>query len=117
MEMFLNYPYAIALSVLGITLGLSSLPILAQIIPDRSLGSESSRVSPIDGRNERIDGGAIRGSNLFHSFQDFSIPEGRGAYFSNPAAIQTIFSRVTGNNPSSLLGTLGVLKWPQKTGQ
>ena len=82
---------------------------LAQIIPDRTLGEESSRVMPLNGQAERIDGGATRGSNLFHSFQEFNINEGRGAYFANPAVIENIFSRVTGNNPSHLLGTLGVL--------
>ena len=82
---------------------------LAQIIPDGTLGEESSTVMPLNGQAERIDGGATRGSNLFHSFQEFNINEGRGAYFANPAVIENIFSRVTGSNPSHLLGTLGVL--------
>jgi filamentous hemagglutinin family protein len=88
-------------------------PAMAQIIPDNSLGNESSVVVPnvnINGINsDRIDGGAIRGSNLFHSFQDFNIDNGRGAYFSNPESISNILSRVTGNNLSNILGTLGVL--------
>jgi filamentous hemagglutinin family protein len=83
--------------------------VLAQIIPDRTLGSQSSRVTPINPTKDRIDGGAIRGSNLFHSFREFNIDEGRAAYFANPQAIQNIFSRVTGNNPSHIFGTLGVL--------
>jgi filamentous hemagglutinin family protein len=81
----------------------------AQIVPDNTLGSEKSRVSPINSQDDRIDGGAIRGSNLFHSFRDFNIAEGHSAYFANPEAIQNIFSRVTGNNASILLGKLGVL--------
>ncbi len=81
----------------------------AQIIPDDTLGAENSVVTPIDQLNDRIDGGASRGSNLFHSFLEFNIGEGRGAYFANRAAIENIFSRVTGSNPSHLLGTLGVL--------
>jgi filamentous hemagglutinin family protein len=81
----------------------------AQIIPDNTLGGENSSLTPINNLTDRIDGGATRGTNLFHSFQEFSIPEGRAAYFNNPQAIQTIFSRVTGNNPSLLFGTLGVL--------
>ncbi|MBW4431577.1 MAG: S-layer family protein [Pelatocladus maniniholoensis HA4357-MV3] len=82
----------------------------AQIIPDNSLGAESSVVSPnvVDGV-DRIDGGATRGSNLFHSFQEFNIDAGRGAYFSNPANIINILTRVTGGNPSNILGRLGVL--------
>ena len=85
----------------------------AQIVPDNTLGSENSVVSPnvnlrgID--SNRIDGGAVRGNNLFHSFQEFNIEEGRGAYFSNPDNIVNILTRVTGNNISNILGTLGVL--------
>ena len=48
----------------------------AQITPDKSLGAESSVVAPnvqIKGvPSDRIDGGATRGANLFHSFQEFS---------------------------------------------
>jgi len=86
---------------------------IAQIVPDGTLGAESSIVRPnSDLRGlpgDRIDGGAVRGSGLFHSFQEFNVREGRGAYFSNPAGIENILSRVTGNNPSNILGTLGVL--------
>ncbi len=93
----------------------------AQIRPDNSLGSESSIVVPnqsIQGipsdtpngtLHDRIDGGAVRGNNLFHSFQEFNIGEGQGVYFSNPNSILNILTRVTGGNPSQILGTLGVL--------
>ncbi|MCP6762700.1 MAG: filamentous hemagglutinin N-terminal domain-containing protein [Fischerella sp. CENA71] len=84
----------------------------AQITPDSSLGAESSIVNPdvINGiPSDRIDGGATRGSSLFHSFQEFNVGEGRGAYFSNPANITNILTRVTGGNPSNILGKLGVL--------
>ena len=63
-------------------------PAVAQIIPDRTLGSESSRVSPTEPQADRIDGGAIRGSSLFHSFQEFNIGEGRSAFFANPAGVE-----------------------------
>ncbi|MBV6622426.1 MAG: filamentous hemagglutinin N-terminal domain-containing protein [Rivularia sp. (in: Bacteria)] len=81
----------------------------AQIIPDKTLSDENSVVTPVNPQLDRIDGGAIRGSNLFHSFTEFNIGEGREAYFSNPAAIENIFSRVTGSNPSRIFGKLGVL--------
>ncbi|HEY9874713.1 MAG TPA: filamentous hemagglutinin N-terminal domain-containing protein, partial [Candidatus Obscuribacterales bacterium] len=86
--------------------------LLAQIIPDATLGNESSIVTPDTIKNipsDRIDGGVIRGTNLFHSFQEFNINAGRGAYFTNPVGIDNIFTRVTGSNPSNILGTLGVL--------
>ena len=54
-----------------------------KIIPDNTLGQENSVVVPnveIKGVNsDRIDGGALRDSNLFHSFREFNIGEGRGA--------------------------------------
>ncbi|MBW4634873.1 MAG: filamentous hemagglutinin N-terminal domain-containing protein, partial [Iphinoe sp. HA4291-MV1] len=84
----------------------------AQITPDNTLGAENSRVTQdvIKGiPSDRIDGGATRGANLFHSFQEFNINAGRGAYFSNPAGIANILSRVTGGNPSNIQGILGVL--------
>src|SRR4028119_2422012 len=87
-------------------------PAIAQIIPDNSLGAESSRTVPDTINNlpsDRIIGGAIRGVNLFHSLREFSIPEGRGAYFEKPSGIANIFTRVTGGNPSNILGNLGVL--------
>ena len=68
----------------------------AQITPDNSLGAESSVVTPnvqIKGTpSDRIDGGATRGANLFHSFQEFNVNAGRGAYFSNPAGIANILT-------------------------
>ncbi len=87
--------------------------VKAQIIPDGTLGAESSVVTSDQILNgipsDRIDGGAIRGGNLFHSFQEFNIDSGRGAYFTNPSGIENILTRVTGNNRSDILGTLGVL--------
>ncbi len=82
---------------------------LAQVIPDNTLGAESSVITNLDQLRERIDGGALRGSNLFHSFLEFNVGEGRGVYFSNPVGIENILSRVTGGNASHILGRLGVL--------
>jgi filamentous hemagglutinin family protein len=86
---------------------------LAQITPDNTLSRESSIVAPdVTVRNlqsDLIEGGAIRGTNLFHSFTQFNIGAGRGAYFTNPAGINNILTRVTGANRSEVLGRLGVL--------
>ncbi|GAB1541172.1 hypothetical protein NUACC21_38420 [Scytonema sp. NUACC21] len=85
----------------------------AQITPDTTLGAESSVVTPnevIRGLpSNRVNGGANRGANLFHSFQEFNIGEGRGVYFTNPPGVENILSRVTGANRSEILGRLGVL--------
>ncbi|MCU0534826.1 MAG: filamentous hemagglutinin N-terminal domain-containing protein [Hydrococcus sp. Prado102] len=78
------------------------------ILPDRTLGSQSSRVERVNATRDRITGGATRGANLFHSFEKFDVSEGRAAYFANPDGIATIFSRVTGSDRSEIFGTLGV---------
>ncbi|WP_445628611.1 two-partner secretion domain-containing protein [Nostoc sp. DSM 114167] len=85
---------------------------LAQIIPDGTLGDNSSKITPnvnIKGSAaDRIDGGVIRGANLFHSFQEFNVGELQRVYFANPTGISNILTRVTGSNISNILGTLGV---------
>jgi len=80
---------------------------LSQITPDGTLGNENSTVIST-GAVDRINGGATRGANLFHSFRDFNVGNRRSAYFTNPPGIENILSRVTGANSSSILGTLGV---------
>ena len=85
------------------------LSVKAQLIPDNTLGKENSLVNSINSLEDRIDGGAIRGSNLFHSFKEFNIGNNRSVYFNNPASIQNILTRVTGSNQSQILGKLGVL--------
>ncbi len=99
-----------------LTLGywqLSRSPAIAQLVPDHTLGEESSIITPninIKGReSHRIDGGAQRDANLFHSFEEFNIQRGRGVYFTNPDGVANILTRITGNNASNILGTLGVL--------
>jgi filamentous hemagglutinin family protein len=87
-------------------------PSLAQLNPDDSLGAESSIVTPnvlIQGAPaDLIEGGAVRGSNLFHSFIDFNIGTLQRLYFANPVGVSNILTRVTGNTPSNIDGTLGV---------
>ncbi|WP_414581716.1 filamentous hemagglutinin N-terminal domain-containing protein [Scytonema sp. PCC 10023] len=83
------------------------------IIPDNTLGTESSRVEPnsFSGSTEVLTGGAQRGSNLFHSFQELNVSEGRAAFFRSPNSnIQNIITRVTGSNISKILGTLGTFQ-------
>ena len=108
----------------------------AQLIPDNTLGAESSLITPTNNLSQLaappppvarssglppqrsnipadlqkflIEGGAIRDSNLFHSFLEFNINNGEQINFANPEGIANILTRVTGNNPSNIFGALGV---------
>ena len=73
-----------------------------QVVPD---GTVNSRVTT-QGNTSLINAGTTRGDNVFHSFQDFSVPTGNTAYFNNAASIRNIISRVTGNSASVIDGTL-----------
>jgi filamentous hemagglutinin family protein len=101
-----------AFTATGLLLGLGycdSASAQSRIEPDETLGSERSAVTPnFQGTpNEVITGGATRGQNLFHSFREFNVETGRGAYFINLPGIENIFSRVTGSNRSEIDGILG----------
>jgi filamentous hemagglutinin family protein len=102
---------ASVMAVIGVITGRTD-PTLAQIVPDQTLGAEQSQVMPdVDVRGglaDRIDGGAIRGVNLFHSFGEFNVGDLQRVYFANPEGIENILGRVTGSNRSDILGTLGV---------
>jgi filamentous hemagglutinin family protein len=78
-------------------------------IADETLGNERSRITPLDPTApiDLIEGGAQRGNNLFHSFREFHVEQGRGVYFRDPG-VDNIVSRVTGGIESQILGVLGV---------
>ena len=75
----------------------------AQVTPDPSLGTI---VTP-NGTTLEITGGTTAGdTNLFHSFENFSIPDGGIANFLNAPAITNILTRVTGGSPSDIQGLI-----------
>ncbi|MFG6107213.1 CHAT domain-containing protein [Leptothoe sp. EHU-05/26/07-4] len=89
---------------------LPTRPALAQLIPDATTNTQIQPNVNVRGLpSDLIEGGTIRSDNLFHSFQEFNIAPGQAVYFANPLDISNIFSRITGQNTSSIDGTLGVL--------
>ncbi|MFB2879434.1 filamentous hemagglutinin N-terminal domain-containing protein [Floridanema aerugineum] len=79
----------------------------SQIQSDNSLGTQRSIVISPNQINFQSDGGATRDTNLFHSFQEFSVPTGGSVHFNNTANIQNIMMRVTGKSISNIDGLIG----------
>ncbi|MGL5076878.1 MAG: filamentous hemagglutinin N-terminal domain-containing protein, partial [Waterburya sp.] len=90
-------------SVFSLSL-LSSIfqPVKAQITADDSVDTEVKNSGDV----AEITGGTIRGSNLFHSFQNFSVASGSTALFNNASNIANIISRVTGSSISNIDGLI-----------
>ena len=100
-------------SIAVATMLFSVQPIYAQIKPSHSPTMEQSRViyegdSFNNSPGDLIVDGAQRGSNLFHRFSLFNIEENQRVYFNSQQGITSIFSVVVGNEPSNILGSLGV---------
>ena len=83
-------------------LSLPTSMVRAQITPDGSLESAVQQIQEL----MKINGGQRAGNNLFHSFEEFNIPEGMEAAFENATDIENIFTRVTGDSVSAIDGIL-----------
>ncbi|MDB9546468.1 filamentous hemagglutinin N-terminal domain-containing protein, partial [Dolichospermum circinale] len=95
--------------ITGLIVAANTGIVKAQLTPDNTVGS-TTRSDTVKGlTSDIIEGGATRGTNLFHSFTNFNVDAGKGVYFSNPADINNILTRVTGSSQSNIFGTLGVL--------
>jgi filamentous hemagglutinin family protein len=100
---------------LGLCLALLGGVAYAQAPPPITSSGLNTQVSaPVN-----LPGGAVQhnitggtrpggGANLFHSFGEFGVPTNNIANFLNDSALPTtnILSRVTGGNPSNILGTI-----------
>ena len=74
----------------------------AQIVSDGTLDSEVQLIN----QTNIITGGQEVGTNLFHSFKEFSPVPDAVTYFNNNPNIENIFTRVTGGIPSVIDGVI-----------
>jgi len=95
---------------LGLLLQINTGSVLAQVTQTIGPGSLGTQVNRVGNVYEITEGRPI-GSNLFHSFGDFSITAAETARFQTTnlvadTTIGNILGRVTGANPSSIFGTI-----------
>ncbi len=88
--------------------------VMAEVVSDQTLsGLNNTNVEPLDVMHledgYKIRGGSIGGANselLFHSFERFSLTDEQTAEFELGPNTRSIFSRVTGGEPSAINGTI-----------
>jgi filamentous hemagglutinin family protein len=89
--------------LVAILFSLIDVTTKAQIAPDGTIPTD---VTTPDRANFTIEGGDRVGANLFHSFSQFSVPNGGSANFNNASDINNIINRVTGGSISSIDGLI-----------
>jgi large exoprotein involved in heme utilization and adhesion len=93
----------------SLLLGMSGLLLGGQAGWAQIVQQDATR-AVLTGNQFEITGGNLTpdGTNLFHSFSQFGLKSGQTANFNltNAAAVQNVFSRVTGGAPSVINGGL-----------
>ena len=112
MESFIQQKLFTLLLLTGnlfVNLLVSSKIAHAQVIPDETLPQNT--IVTKNGNISEIQNGTRVGNNLFHSFEEFSVPDGSTALFDLGTInqdVQNIISRVTGNKRSQINGIIRI---------
>ena len=98
---------AIAAASVITTIGIESVTAQPKIVPNTD---NTKTVVIQQGNNFNISGGTSSsdGTNLFHSFQEFSLDANQVANFLSNPQIRNILSRINGGNPSIINGLIQV---------
>ncbi|EAZ90881.1 beta strand repeat-containing protein [Crocosphaera chwakensis] len=99
---FITKKFLIFISIFPINYITVVSSALGQVSSD---GTVNTQVTPTDNQLV-ITGGTQQGKNLFHSFNQFSVPDNVEAYFQNSNDINNIISRVTGGVISQIEGII-----------
>ncbi|MEM9539512.1 MAG: S-layer family protein [Cyanobacteria bacterium P01_E01_bin.42] len=92
-------------SLQALSLCLLTVSVQAQVSQDSTpINTQVDSISVPD--TFKIEGGQTLGDNLFHSFDEFTIPDSMTATFQNSHHIENIIGRVTGNSISEIYGTV-----------
>jgi hypothetical protein len=86
----------------------ASAQVLNDIVPDSTLAAENSIITPQLPATTRITGGAERGSNLFHSFQNFTIAANQTAWLTMGPRFATFLSASIQAKNVNLVGREGI---------
>ena len=97
-----NHHFCIA-SLVSLCFLVNTDLIQAQVTSD---GTLSTQVTTTNNLDFTITNGNKVGSNLFHSFREFSVPTGGSASFANDLDVKNIINRVTGGSISNIDGLI-----------
>jgi filamentous hemagglutinin family protein len=87
-------------------------PAAADVVLDGSFGTEGPVQPGLDPDWQLTDHlieerfGRLAGTNLFHSFREFSVPVGKSATFTSISPVENVIARVTGGSASAIDGAL-----------
>lgn len=111
MDWFKSISYCFRVTLPSVLISVLAVPAVAQVQADSTLGSlvNNSATDVCAGVCD-VTGGTVRGTNLFHSLQQFSLPSTSDTLditrFMLNSAIENVIVRVTGGSVSNINGRI-----------